>query len=302
MLYTLQRSMVDERDEDGGRLSRVTINVYTTCIRTAFKWGAHFSRELVPLTVFSSLAVVEAIKPGETSAPERPPVEPVSDDVVDKTLPHRPPMIADMIMLQRLTGARPGEILRINWGEIDRRGETWRYSPKRHKMAHRGKERHVFIGPKAQSILMRYVNVPDGEPIFKPGAGALAAANQNRKQLLAQIESQLAVTPAGEERTKLIQRRWHLQNVPLTEERARGTKAYHYNAYATAIRRGCKAAGVPEWAPNRLRHSAATQIREDAEFGLEGASALLGHSDLTTTQIYAQRSKDLAARVAKKHG
>jgi hypothetical protein len=43
-------------------------------------------------------------------APELPPVRPVDDEVVEATLPYLPEIVADMVRLQRLTGARPGEV------------------------------------------------------------------------------------------------------------------------------------------------------------------------------------------------
>lgn len=54
------------------------------------------------------------------------------------------------------------------------------------------------------------------------------------------------------------------------------------------------------WAPNRLRHTAATKIRE--QFGLEAASATLGHSHADTTLIYAERPERVALEVAEKVG
>ena len=54
------------------------------------------------------------------------------------------------------------------------------------------------------------------------------------------------------------------------------------------------------WAPNQLRHSAATSIR--AEFGIEAARTVLGHSEIATTQIYAERDERLAMQVAAKLG
>ena len=44
------------------------------------------------------------------------------------------------------------------------------------------------------------------------------------------------------------------------------------------------------WAPNQLRHNAATEIRR--RFGLEAAQIILGHSKADVTQVYAER--DLA--------
>lgn len=40
------------------------------------------------------------------------------------------------------------------------------------------------------------------------------------------------------------------------------------------------------WRPNRLRHTAATHVRE--LFGLEAAQLLLGHTRCDVTQVYAE--------------
>ena len=54
------------------------------------------------------------------------------------------------------------------------------------------------------------------------------------------------------------------------------------------------------WAPNQLRHSAATRIRE--QYGVEAAQTVLGHSDPRMTTVYAERNFALAADVALKIG
>ena len=59
------------------------------------------------------------------------------------------------------------------------------------------------------------------------------------------------------------------------------------------VRKACDRAGVERWAPNRLRHAAATRIRR--ETSLEVARIVLGHSDVATTQIYAERDYAAAA-------
>ena len=59
-------------------------------------------------------------------------------------------------------------------------------------------------------------------------------------------------------------------------------------------------AGVPGWSPNQLRHAAATAVR--ARFGVEAARTTLGHADLSTTLIYAERDLELAVRVALELG
>ena len=55
---------------------------------------------------------------------------------------------------------------------------------------------------------------------------------------------------------------------------------------------------LPKWSPNRLRHTAATEIRRT--FGLEAAQVALGHSQADVTQIYAEKDLTLAAEVARK--
>lgn len=50
---------------------------------------------------------------------------------------------------------------------------------------------------------------------------------------------------------------------------------YDVNTYRQAIARACTRAGVKPWAPNRLTHNSATQLRRD--YGLDAAKAVLGH-------------------------
>ena len=72
-------------------------------------------------------------------------------------------------------------------------------------------------------------------------------------------------------------------------------------------RKATKATGIkvepallPEWTPNQLRHSAATEIRR--QFGLEAVQVALGHAHANVTQIYAERDLTLAAEVMRKIG
>ena len=54
------------------------------------------------------------------------------------------------------------------------------------------------------------------------------------------------------------------------------------------------------WAPNRLRHSAATEIRK--RLGLEAAQVTLGHAAADVTQVYAERDREKAAAVMAQVG
>jgi integrase len=75
---------------------------------------------------------------------------------------------------------------------------------------------------------------------------------------------------------------------------------YDGEAYSKAVGRACDWAGVPRWAPNQLRHSAATLLAE--EFGPLVAQTILGHASLRTTEIYAARSLEGAIAAIAKTG
>jgi integrase len=77
-------------------------------------------------------------------------------------------------------------------------------------------------------------------------------------------------------------------------------RPYVTDTYRRAIHRACDAAKIERWSPNRLRHSAATEVR--AEFGLETASAILGHSNLATTQVYAEADRERMIEAARRLG
>jgi integrase len=70
--------------------------------------------------------------------------------------------------------------------------------------------------------------------------------------------------------------------------------------YRRTIARGCSRAGVPVWKPNQLRHNAATRLR--AEFGLDVAQVILGHTTADITQVYAEVDRERAIEVMRRVG
>jgi hypothetical protein len=127
------------------RLRRKTINAIANTIRRIFRWGC--SREMLPGRVREALDSTEPLKQGRTPAPESPPVLPVADEIVEKTLPYLPPVIRDMVQFERLTGTRPGEVCNLSISDIDMRGDVWIARLVEHKTAYIGKDREVLIGP-----------------------------------------------------------------------------------------------------------------------------------------------------------
>lgn len=178
---------------------RSTINSTCGCIRRMFKWAA--SHELVPVEVYGALAMVPGLKQGRTAARERRAVRPVADDVVERTLPHLPPVVGDMVRFQRLTGARPGEVCSIRPMDLDRTGKVWEYRPASHKTQHVGRERVVFIGPQAQAILVPYLLLPADACCFSP------AESENKRRQEMRASRKTRVQPSQQNRRKARPRR-----------------------------------------------------------------------------------------------
>ena len=79
------------------------------------------------------------------------------------------------------------------------------------------------------------------------------------------------------------------------------SQPYKKDSYSRAIRRACERAGIaPHWTPNQIRHTAATKIR--AEYGIEVAQVVLGHSHVRTTEIYAEKNLALASKAVLQMG
>src|SRR5262249_13729268 len=94
------------------------------------------------------------------------PVRPVDPTHVTATLPFLGRHLRAMIELQQVTGMRPGEVCKLKLAEVDRSGDLWFYRPVRHKTAHRGKDRVIPLGPRAQAVVVAFVRgdhtPPDG--------------------------------------------------------------------------------------------------------------------------------------------
>ena len=126
------------------------------------------AEELVPVAICQALAAIEGLRKGRSDARETQRVGPVDDTVIEATLPHLPPTAADMVRFQRLTGCRPGEVCDLRPCDLDRDGEVSSYRPANHKLEHRELQRVIFIGPKAQAVLMPYL-ARNGRLLFFAG-------------------------------------------------------------------------------------------------------------------------------------
>lgn len=288
--------------------SRKYINRQINRVRLAFRWAA--SEELIPAGVVEGLRTVQGLREGRTAARETPAVRPITDDQFEAVLPHLPPTVADMVRVQRLAGMRPQEVVEMKAAEIDRTNpECWEYRPSRHKGQHHGRDRIIFLGPKAQAILAPYLARAGDGFVFSPARSEAARMAERR------AARATPMTPSHRARRKRKVRRTRPPRA-----------SYSTHSYRRAITRACVLAfphptlsAIPaaerspvqraelrqwnrqhSWHPHRLRHSAATEIRR--LFGLEASQAVLGHRELGVTQVYAERDMGKARDVMRQVG
>lgn len=270
----------------GKGLCRTTINGYVSRIRQVFRWAV--GNELVPGHVHQALLAVPGLKRGRTLAKEPEPVRPVDGGAMEAVLPHVARQVAAMIRLQWLTGMRPQEVVQMRMVDIDRGGRVWIYRPRDHKVEHHGMDRVIPLGPQAQAVLGPFLSLSPMAALFSPQD----AERERRTAMRAARKTK--VWPSHSNEARCARRRRRGSEVQALRE------CYDTNSYRRAIARGCEAAGVPCWSPNRLRHSAATRIRK--EMGIEVAQAVLGHRQLETTQVYAEVNQARAVEAMERLG
>lgn len=278
-------------------LSRGVVNARVNKIRAMFKWAV--SEELAPPQVLEALRAVDGLRRGKADARETEPVPPVADADVNATLPFLPPPIAAMVRLQRLTGMRPGSVIIMRLCDIDRSEDVWIYRPSEHKTKSRGGKLLIPLGPKAQAILTPYLERDDKAFLFNP-VEVLAWHYEQRSQ---RSPRKTPVYPNE------LRRREREKRETARRRRRRSGKCvgdrYKTGSYRKAVTDGIEraiAAGVQvnRWFPNQLRHSRATEIRQQA--GIEAARVSLGHAHAQVTEIYAERDLALAMEIARDTG
>jgi integrase len=273
-LKAVRQEMVD------AKLCRNEVNKRTGRIVRAFKWAVE--NELIPPAVHHGLKAVSGLRRGRSEAQESEPVNPVPDPHVDAVQPHVSRQVWAMIRLQRLTGMRPGEVTIMRTCDLDTTGRLWVYVPDRHKTEHHGKSRTIYLGPKAQEILRPWLRDDPTAFLFSPQEASEERWAERRAR------RKTPLTPSQRARSRKVR-----------PKRTPG-QVYKPRSYYRAIEYGCKRAGVPNWHPNQLRHSAATMLRK--EFGLDVARVILGHSSPAVTEIYAEVDREKAMLVMERVG
>jgi integrase len=265
-------------------LARKNINKHIGRIRRMFAWAVE--EELLPVEVHAALLRVKGLRKGKGQAREKPRVRAVAPAIVDATLPHLPAIVRAMVEVQRLCGGRPQDIVEMRALDIDMSGPIWEYRPRRYKTEHRNednlpeRERVVFLGPRAQAILKPLLPFKVEAHVFSPSRSELVR-NQERRD---------------GRKTPLWPSHLRRQEAKRPQVRARApSHRYDVPAYRRAIRRACEKAGLPVWHPNQLRHLRGTEIRKG--YGLEASQAVLGHAELSVTQVYAEADLETARKI-----
>jgi integrase len=186
--------------------------------------------------------------------------------------------------------------------DINMSGDVWTYTPAKHKTAHRGHTRTIFIGPKGQAVIRPFLR---GRPVDAFLFSPREAEAERREKMHAKRRESGTRLSCG--------------NVPGSNRRAKPKRqpgeCYDVASYRRAIDRACDLADasakggrimgdderlVRHWHPHQLRHNAGTLIRR--EFGLEASKIILGHRSIDTTEIYAEPDQAKAQEAMRRIG
>ena len=261
----------------GAPLGRGYVNNLMKSVVRMFKWAV--TEERVPPSVPDALTKVGGLRKGRDRRVREPePIRPVPEEDFRPVVEASSPQIATMLQVQRLAGMRPDEVTIIRSCDIDRSGVVWVYRPNSHKLEWLDQEKEILLGPQAQELLMSWL---DGrEPtqyLFSPREAAEANARELEKR----------------------RKRPNSKKVPISKAK-RPREHYDDRGYRQAVIRACRRAGVREWSPGQLRHSAGTEIRR--KYGAEAAQLVLGHRNLSTTEIYAEKNRGRYEQIMKEIG
>lgn len=289
-LEAIQQKMIDND------LCANTINQRVRKIKRFVRWGV--KKKLIPGAVRDEIQAVFPVdhRDGARQTSE---VQPVDDATIEATLAWLPEVVADMVRLQRLTGCRPGEICLLRPWDVDTTAKpAWVWRPPHHKTSHLKHERIIYIGPRGQDLLRRYLLRAHDAYCFSP-------SESERKRRAARHEARKTPLSCGNRPGS---------NRKASRKHPHG-ESYDSRSYAHAVSRAIKRANrklkrdaeragldedeielVKHWHPHQLRHSAASEFV--SRFDFAAASSLLGHRDLRSTRRYVKDDGTKAAACA----
>lgn len=251
-------------------------NKLVNFVRGVFYWGmrpntkalseADIIPPLVSETLGFSLSKVPLLKASDGRTNKKRTAAPAES--IETVLPHLPPIIADIMRIQLLTGMRPGEVCKMRSGDIRRTkeefaevsylfdGEMWLYVLPGHKTQKHIGGRAIPLGAEEQDILSRYMGSDSEIPIFRNKKG----------------------------------------------------RAYSPRLYSQRVKETIKEHGLPKFVPYQLRHTNLTRTskiygrdtaRAVAGHTTEAMTARYDHSDLEKAfEVTKERNREYRARRA----
>jgi integrase len=243
-----------------------------------FAWAV--SEERAPVHLPAALQCVKPLKAGEFGVEDGAKVKPPPAAHVDDIKEHVSSVVWAMVTMQRYSAARAGEVCAMRPMDLDVTGKVWLYQPPHHKNAHRGHDRVIVLGKKAQKVIAPLLagRALDA-PVFSP------------RESMAERRAANA--------TKGKSRREGQQPTPTRTGRKIGQQ-FSTDSYRRAIERACEAAEVPKWTTHQLRHMAATQARK--EFGAEAALLVIGDKSTRMADLYAEKDLERTKQIIEKIG
>ena len=221
---------------------RKSVNRRIGRIKRMFKWGVE--NELISGEVLAAVTAIAGLRYGRSAATEKDPVMPVPECDVEAVRDLVSTPILGMIQLQKATGMRPGEVCILRVCDLNLSGDVWEYRPSAHKTEHHGRQRMIFIGPQGQAILRPFLTADRQRFVFS------AAEGREEFNAAKRAARQTPMTPSQAARQ------------PKDDPQRAAGECYTVGTYGRAIRKACEKAKIPVWAPNRLRHNAATELRK----------------------------------------
>ena len=250
-------------------LGQRTINQRINIITRMFAWATeeeHISKDNY---VAAALKQVKPIRNGRLGVKPPTKVSPADMNTYQELLLHLPGPVKAMLQLINQTAMRSGDVCLMRPMDIDQSEPVWKYLPTKFKRSALSgtKQRVIMIGPEGQKILVPFLENRSPESyLFSPKETMEEIFLERRKNRKTKVQpSQIS------------------QKKPVPK-RTPGLK-YNSQSFYAAIQRVVKKLGLGKIFPNQLRHGTGARIRK--EFGLEHASKVMGHSHISTTEIYA---------------
>jgi site-specific recombinase XerD len=243
-------------------LARSYISTCISNIRQTFRWAV--SEELLPASVWHALQAVQPLKAGKTPARERRKKKPVPWAWVELLLPMLSPNLRTMVLLQWYSGARSQSVCMARPPQFVQQGDILLWSP-RHKTESLGFDLVLPLGPRGQALLAPYLQDQTDRWLFSPRQ---SAGNRRYHERYFSLSYNNCVRSAIQK----LNRHLAKENTP----------------------------PLPLWSVHQLRHAKGHAVR--AIYGLEATQAVLGHQQLSTSEVYSAKRLDLAIEVARAMG